>query len=184
MGDTWLTPEEVAELTGLQPNSWAAQRRKLAKMGVPFRPNGAGRPLVERNWSRDDSLEASLPRPHHFEGIGPHRALGLYIAPPPSPGRRLTKAEKAEHAAEVAGRRAAVKRLHESRRREAMPPWADAIAIGRIYADAKQATLATGIAHEVDHIVPLLGRDVCGLHWEGNLRVVTRTVNRAKGNRL
>lgn len=48
MSETWLTPEEVGELTGLQPNSWAAQRRKLAKMGVPFTPNGAGRPLVER----------------------------------------------------------------------------------------------------------------------------------------
>lgn len=48
MADTWLTPEEVGELTGLRPNSWAAQCRRLAKMGVPFRPNGAGRPLVER----------------------------------------------------------------------------------------------------------------------------------------
>lgn len=45
---TWLTPAEVGELTGLLPNSWAAQRRKLLAMGVPFRPNAAGRPLVER----------------------------------------------------------------------------------------------------------------------------------------
>jgi hypothetical protein len=44
----WMTPAEVSELTGLLPNSWAAQRRKLLAMGVPFRPNAAGRPLVER----------------------------------------------------------------------------------------------------------------------------------------
>lgn len=48
MSETWLTPDEVAELTGLQPNSWKAQCRKLAKMGIRFTPNGVGRPLVER----------------------------------------------------------------------------------------------------------------------------------------
>lgn len=44
----WLSAEEVGVLTGLCPRSWKAQCRKLAAMGVPFRPNGAGRPLVER----------------------------------------------------------------------------------------------------------------------------------------
>jgi hypothetical protein len=44
--DLWLTPAEVIELTGRQ--RWAAQCRALARMGVPFRPNGVGRPLVER----------------------------------------------------------------------------------------------------------------------------------------
>lgn len=45
----WLDSSEVAALTGLKPNSWKAQRRKLAAMGIAFRPNGAGRPLVERS---------------------------------------------------------------------------------------------------------------------------------------
>lgn len=44
--DTWLSPDEVEELTGLK--RWKAQCRMLAQMGVPFRPNGFGRPLVER----------------------------------------------------------------------------------------------------------------------------------------
>jgi hypothetical protein len=42
----WLSAEEVEELTGLK--RWKAQCRMLARMGVPFRPNGFGRPLVER----------------------------------------------------------------------------------------------------------------------------------------
>lgn len=46
--ETWLTPDEVGELTGLKPNSWKAQCRRLAEMGYRFTPNGAGRPLVER----------------------------------------------------------------------------------------------------------------------------------------
>ena len=48
MSETWLTPGEVSELTGLKPNSYKAQCRRLAAMGVPFRPNAVGRPLVER----------------------------------------------------------------------------------------------------------------------------------------
>lgn len=46
MSDTWLTPEEVAELTAKK--RWTAQCRALADMGIPFRPNAVGRPLVER----------------------------------------------------------------------------------------------------------------------------------------
>lgn len=46
MADAWLTPAEVEELTARK--RWKAQCATLAAMGVPFRPNGVGRPLVER----------------------------------------------------------------------------------------------------------------------------------------
>lgn len=46
MSETWLTPDEVAELTARA--RWTAQCRALAAMGVPFQPNAVGRPLVER----------------------------------------------------------------------------------------------------------------------------------------
>jgi hypothetical protein len=42
----WLTVEEVEELTARK--RWTAQCRALAGMGVPFKPNAIGRPLVER----------------------------------------------------------------------------------------------------------------------------------------
>jgi len=43
---TWLTPEEIIELTARK--RWTAQCLALAEMGIPFRPNRVGRPLVER----------------------------------------------------------------------------------------------------------------------------------------
>lgn len=43
---TWLTPAEVEEQTAR--TRWSTQCKMLAQMGVPFRPNAVGRPLVER----------------------------------------------------------------------------------------------------------------------------------------
>jgi len=58
MTETWLTPDEVGELTGTGATSWKTQCKRLAAMGVPFRPNFAGRPLVERSL-----FSAPLPKP-------------------------------------------------------------------------------------------------------------------------
>lgn len=63
-----------------------------------------------------------------------------------------------------------------------VPPWADRNAIKSIYRLAKIARQTTGIDWEVDHEVPVLGRVVCGLHVETNLRLVPALKNRQKGN--
>lgn len=65
----------------------------------------------------------------------------------------------------------------------ATPAWADDVAIARIYAEARRLSAETGVPHSVDHIVPIRGRNVCGLHVHYNMRVVTRSENSRKGNR-
>jgi len=65
--------------------------------------------------------------------------------------------------------------------RQATPAWANKAAIREMYREAARRSIETGIPHEVDHIVPLRGRKVTGLHVEHNLRVVPKAVNRAKG---
>lgn len=66
----------------------------------------------------------------------------------------------------------------------ATPKWANLDAIKAIYEEAQNRTDKTGIPHEVDHIVPLVNKIVCGLHVEHNLRVITRKENAKKKNRL
>ena len=60
--------------------------------------------------------------------------------------------------------------------------WADLEAIKAIYKQASQLTVETGIQHHVDHIIPMQGQLVSGLHVETNLQILTASENCAKGN--
>lgn len=53
-----------------------------------------------------------------------------------------------------------------------------------IYEHSIYLSSVTGVPHEVDHIIPLNGKTVRGLHVWYNLRVITQQANRAKSNKI
>lgn len=57
-----------------------------------------------------------------------------------------------------------------------IPKWVDIAKIQAIYKNCPEG-------HHVDHIVPLQGKTVCGLHVENNLQYLLAKDNLAKGNK-
>lgn len=86
------------------------------------------------------------------------------------PKKPRTPAQKARHAS------------HQSLRCRrllcAQPAWADTAAINAVYLKAQQ----TGM--HVDHIIPLKGKTVSGLHVESNLQLLTPRENLRKRNKF
>jgi 5-methylcytosine-specific restriction endonuclease McrA len=67
--------------------------------------------------------------------------------------------------------------MRHARKLRAIPLWANIEKIKEIYRNRKKG-------YHVDHIVPLKGVNVCGLHVENNLQYLTAQENISKGNKL
>lgn len=83
------------------------------------------------------------------------------------------------------------KAARQSKRRaskiEATPSWLDKNhheQIENFYWLARDLNVVTGETYHVDHIIPLKGENVCGLHVPWNLQVLPSDLNLQKSNRI
>jgi len=96
-----------------------------------------------------------------------------------------------EYCAEYRRRCAEDYNARTAKRRAALlqrtPAWLtkkDYAAMHAKYAAAVRRSRETGVPHHVDHVLPLQGKRVSGLHVPSNLRVVPARVNLSKGSRF
>lgn len=69
-----------------------------------------------------------------------------------------------------------------AKKKQAQPSWANEQYINLFYTLAKEEERRIGTTVVVDHIIPLQHPDVCGLHCEYNLQLLTQSDNCKKGN--
>lgn len=77
--------------------------------------------------------------------------------------------------------------MRRARKKQACPIWLSKEQkkeIRNIYLECQRITLESGIMHHVDHILPLAGKTISGLHVPWNLQIIEGSVNCKKNNRL
>lgn len=74
------------------------------------------------------------------------------------------------------GRSRAKVRGYQAKKLKATPKWANKKAIANFYTSCPEG-------YEVDHILPVQGKTVCGLHVLENLQYLPKAINRSKSNK-
>jgi hypothetical protein len=84
-------------------------------------------------------------------------------------------------------RRAILESNRRASKLKATPAWyseLDKFVLEEAYSLCKIREQETGLQHHVDHIIPLKGNEVCGLHYYKNWQVIPAKENIAKSNKL
>ncbi len=72
-------------------------------------------------------------------------------------------------------------------KKQSVPTWLTnemKLQISQIYKERSRLSKENGIVYHVDHIIPLSGKTVCGLHVPWNLQIISAEENLKKGNIL
>lgn len=200
----FLTDEELQRLTGYQPNQRKRICRWLAKRGYPFLVNADGAPVVVRQ-ALEDAMSPPEPKPKapepppkksniekwHEQCEARRKSPGppIRIKPydyPPKLAAMLEKSDANRLAAELAAEEVAEYETlpYHQYRRLATPNWLTAEQrqeMRRLYLTSR-GTKGSRNPLSVDHIVPLRGANVCGLHVPWNLRLMPLRRNQRKNN--
>ena len=145
---------------------------------------------MKEDWAIDNAKRAEKPKSEAAKAAGRRyyqknrkAVIARAAARPPSEVRQYKDRHKEKNPEYYKALTSVRKRRHRS----ATPKWlgsAEKILMRQLYLKAQELTKLTGVRYVVDHIVPLINPDVCGLHVPWNLRVMTQEENLKKSNKL
>lgn len=150
---------------------------------------GACLACVKEDWALDNERRKGKPKTEAAKAAAKRyyeknrQAVIARAAARPVEEKRRLQAEYKDRNVDVVRADTSVRKR---RHREATPRWltpAERLQMRDLYVQARKLTELTRERYVVDHIVPLRGESVCGLHVPWNLRVITQDENLKKSNK-
>jgi 5-methylcytosine-specific restriction endonuclease McrA len=145
---------------------------------------------VKEDWAVDNERRKEKPKTEAAKAAGKRYyeknrlAVIARAAARPAEEKRRNRSDYKDRNVDVVRADTSVRKR---RHREATPRWltpAERLQMRELYVQARKMTELTRERYVVDHIVPLRGEEVCGLHVPWNLRVITQEENLKKSNKL
>ena len=161
---------------------------------APRTTKGACVECLKAEWQRGNEARAEYFREYNKSEAGQKAKRGYY--------ERNKEAVVERAQARTPAKKQAYRRAHKAanpdlyrelvnarrrRFRQATPKWLtaeDKLQIRMKYRLAIELSRRMGVLHVVDHVVPLQGEEVCGLHVPWNMEVITQDENLKKSNKL
>ena len=145
---------------------------------------------MKEDWAADNARRAEKPKSEASKAAGrryyernKESVKARAAARPDEEKKRHKLAHKQENPEYYKALTSVRKRRH----RNATPKWLgsqEKVAMRQLYLKAQELTKLTGVRYVVDHIVPLINPEVCGLHVPWNLQIMTQEENLKKSNKI
>jgi len=145
---------------------------------------------IKEDWAIDNERRKGKPKTEAAKAAGRRYyeknreiVIARAAARPPEEKRR-NRAEYKDRNVDIVRADTSVRKR---RHREATPTWLtkdERLKMRELYVQARKLTSITGERYVVDHIIPLRGEEVCGLHVPWNLKVITQEENLRKSNKM
>jgi len=145
---------------------------------------------MKEDWAVDNAKRSLKPKSEAAKAAGQRyyeRNREAVIARSNSRPDEEKHANKQKHKKENPEYYKALVSVRRRKHRSATPPWItkeQKLEMRNLYLQAQKLTKITGEKYEVDHKIPLIHPDVCGLHVPWNLIVITKEENLKKSNKL
>ena len=157
---------------------------------APRKTKGCCIECMKEDWIVDNEKRKGKPKSEAAKAAGKRyyeKNRDYVIARAAARPKEEQRRAKDKHKAANVDYYRALNNDRKRRHKDAAPVWLTVEhkkAIRQLYVSARELTKATGERYVVDHIIPLISEEVCGLHVPWNLRVITQEENLKKSNKL